>query len=94
MKPGDRVVCVNGDFHPEIAKYFQQLPIKDKEYTIRTVRPIGAEGGILLEEIKNKSIFFKMYQGNLEPAFHPNRFRVVEPTKEIERVESDELVAA
>jgi len=91
MKPGDRVICVNSDFHPEITKFFQNLPVKDKEYIIRAVRPIAAEGGILLEEVKNTPIFFKLYQGKLEPAFHPNRFRMAEPVKSMERVEEETL---
>lgn len=92
MRVGDKVVCINGDFHPEIAKHFQYLPEKDKEYIVRAVRPIAAEGGILLEGLKNKPIFFKLYQGNLEPAFHPNRFRLAEPIKKLEKVEEEELV--
>jgi hypothetical protein len=94
MRIGDKVVCINGDFHPEIAKFFKALPVKDKEYIIRAVRPVAAEGGILLEGLKNDPIFFKLYQGKLEPAFHPNRFRVVEPTKSLEKVEEEELAAA
>lgn len=99
MRVGDKVVCINGDFHPEIAKHFQYLPEKDKEYIIRAIRPMAAEGGILLEGLRNKSIFFKMYQGNLEPAFHSARFRLIDPiynsieNEEYERIEEEVLLS-
>ena len=94
MRVGDKIICINGDFHTEVAKFFQSLPVKDKEYIVRAVRPMAAEGGILLEEVKNAPIFFNLYQGKLEPAFNPNRFRMAEPIKSLERVEEDKLELA
>ena len=58
-------------------------------YTIRSVRPAGAEGGVLLEEIKNDPIFFQAYQGKLEPAFKSNRFV---PLDELESEEAETAV--
>ena len=76
FKVGQKIVCINGDFsmHPFISEHYKVLPVKDKTYTVRQVRPTGAEGGILLDEIKNPPIFFTLYQGKLEPAFNPKRF--------------------
>jgi len=53
---------------------------------------LAAEGGILLEEVKNAPIFFNLYQGKLEPAFHRNRFRLKEPIYNSTEVESYEKV--
>lgn len=91
MKVGMKVVCINDDFsmHPFISEHYKNLPKKDKTYTIRQVRPAGAEGGILLEEIKNPPIFFTLYQGKLEPAFNPKRFV---PLDEFYSKEAEEAV--
>jgi hypothetical protein len=91
FKPGMKVVCIDGDFsmHPMIFEHYQSLPKQDQVYTIRKVRPMGAEGGVLLEEIKNDPVFFVHFQGKLEPAFHPRRFV---PLDEFESEEVEEAV--
>lgn len=91
FKVGMKVVCIDGDFsmHPMIFEHYQQLPSQDQVYTVRAVRPMGAEGGILLEEIKNAPVFFAHFQGKLEPAFHPRRFV---PLDELESKEAEEAV--
>jgi len=91
FKPGMKVVCINGDFsmHPMIHEHYQELPKQDAVYTIREVRPMGAEGGILLEEIKNDSVYFAHFQGKLEPAFNPKRFV---PLDELESEEVEKAV--
>lgn len=72
----DQVVCINGDFsmYPMINQHYKSLPTEGNIYTVREIRPSNAEGGILLEEIINPTIWFEHYQGNLEPAFSPKRF--------------------
>ena len=91
FKPGQRVVCIDGDFsmHPMIFEHYSCLPKKDQIYTVRKIRPAGAEGGILLEEIKNDPIFFHAYQGKLEPAFKATRFA---PLDELESEEAEKAV--
>jgi hypothetical protein len=91
FKPGMKVVCIDDDFsmHPMISEHYKVLPKKDITYTIRQVRPAGAEGGILLDEIKNPPIFFTLYQGKLEPAFNPIRFA---PLDELHSEEAEKAV--
>jgi len=91
FKPGTKVVCINSDFsmHPMIVEHYQALPLKDQVYTVREVRPMGAEGGILIEELKNTPVFFAHFGGKLEPAFNPKRFA---PLNEIESEEATEAV--
>ena len=75
MKVNDKVVCLDDNFPMEItSKWFEQLPIKNEIYTIREIRPAGAEGGILLNELRNKPKYFEVFKGHLEPAFSPKRF--------------------
>jgi hypothetical protein len=64
MQVGDKVVCVNDQFPKPLAKYYLNLPIKDKVYTVRAVyvgrgimHPISdaapTEIGLLLLELVN-----------------------------------------
>lgn len=91
MKTGSKVICIDGLFnHPNIGKCFSHLPITGREYTIREIRPINADGGVLLKEIKNAKIFFATYQGYLEPAFDRGRFREIEKEEvEVDRLKED-----
>lgn len=90
MKPGQKVRCMNGDFHPQIIRggMFEFFPVKNEVYTIREIRPFNAEGGILLMEIHNKPVYFPHYDGFMEPAFAQDRFKVCgEEFTEDDRVE-------
>lgn len=91
FKPGTRVICVNSDFsmYPMITEHYQALPIKNNVYTVKEVRPMGAEGGILLEELSNSPVFFPHFGGKMEPAFNPNRFR---PLDTLENEEAEKAV--
>lgn len=72
---GQRIMCVDDRFrNTKTMQHFTQWVKRDKTYTVREIRPAGAEGGILLEEIKNPPCYFPHFGGNLEPAFHPKRF--------------------
>jgi hypothetical protein len=64
MQVGQQVVCVNDYFPGPLAKYYTNLPVKGKTYTIRAVYigrgimhtiPGAADGeiGILLKELLN-----------------------------------------
>ena len=37
FQEGQKVVCVNDTFPPDIVKYYIHLPIKDQTYTIRSI---------------------------------------------------------
>jgi hypothetical protein len=64
MEVGQRVVCVDDHFPKPLAKYYVNLPIKDKIYTIRAVfvgrrlmhpskGTVETEIGVLLRELVN-----------------------------------------
>src|SRR5258708_3821599 len=64
MQVGQRVVCVDDHFPTPLAKYYVNLPIKDKIYTIRAVfvgrrlmhpssGAVETEIGVLLRELVN-----------------------------------------
>ena len=75
FKVGDKVVCINDTVDPRIKEVFGEWVIKDKEYTVRGTRN-GLHGhfGVLLEEIKNKSIPIPELGGKAEPGFAEWRF--------------------
>ena len=76
---GQKIACIDDRYSNEATmQHFKQWIERDKTYTVRQVRPHGAEGGILLEEIKNPPCYFPQFGGNLEPAFNPRRFVAVE----------------
>lgn len=57
---GQRVVCINDDFPPQIAKMYAQLPVKGKTYRVRDVylgqeKPGAKDAtcGITLFELRN-----------------------------------------
>ena len=92
LSVGQKVVCIDDSpSTPETMINFVKWVKKDETYTIRSIRPAGAEGGILLDEVKNPPVHFPHFGGNLEPAFHPRRFvslqtkeKVREKVKEVE----------
>lgn len=90
MKKGQIVTCIYADIHPLILRYYKYIPVKGGRYTVRDIRPFNAEGGLLLEEIRNTPIFLPHYSGYIEPAFSQDRFRIAgEESFEIDRVEED-----
>lgn len=84
MKPGSRVICVNGDFSqygPRLYRDFQNLPQEGVQYTIREMK-WEAENNtarVLLEEIENPPVFIDLLQASAEPGFDGKRFREIEP---------------
>ena len=90
MKPGQKIVCINGEVHPVIKKLYKEFPILKGIYTVRCIRPLNAEGGILLNELRNTPVYLPHYGGYIEPAFAQERFRLCgEETFEEDRVEID-----
>ncbi|HWH69837.1 MAG TPA: hypothetical protein VNT26_10650 [Candidatus Sulfotelmatobacter sp.] len=101
MQVGQQVVCVDDYFPGPLAKYYAQLPVKGRTYTIRAVyvgRAImhtqtgAADGeiGVLLKELVNGPD--PRNKHGLELGFKAERFR---PLKEDETTTEnvDELVA-
>jgi hypothetical protein len=90
MKIGSKVVCVNDKFdHPNTNNVYQQLPVTQKEYIIRSYKNTPQGPSVLLEEIKNAKIYFDEYMGELEPRFHANRFRQIEVLDLVEEFENE-----
>jgi hypothetical protein len=93
---GEKVVCI--DDSPSTAttmSKFETWPKEGEVYRVRDQRPSGAEGGVLLEELRNPPVYFAQVMGKLEPAFNPARFRRMEEQKseeEAEEKESEEAV--
>jgi len=73
---GSKVVCIDDDFskHPDIHKDYQQLPVKHETYVVREMRPMALDGGLMLDELHNKPIWFDLVMGFLEPGFAHRRF--------------------
>jgi len=76
---GDKVVCVNATKQPhtidELNKDVPNWVAKDEEYTIREICDYDFVVAILLEEISNPPLFFKLLGRVAEPAFASWRFR-------------------
>jgi len=89
---GQRVVCINDTFSPEIAKMYAQLPVKGTTYRVREVY-LGQESptakdatcGITLFELRNPP------DARLrELGFNSERFA---PLDELPEVEQEEEIA-
>lgn len=94
LNVGDRVVCVDDSIQAnmanEIMRDFQVWVNKGKKYTIREILDNdGIVVGILLEEIHNMPIYFRLIRKMQEPAFGAFRFKKLEPAMSEE--EADEF---
>ena len=56
--PGQRVLCIDGKFHPSVWEYVDEVPIEGEVYTVRRIRLGGCDNvtgkpgpAIALEEI-------------------------------------------
>jgi hypothetical protein len=87
MTVGQQVVCVDDRFPGPLAKYYDQLPVKGRTYTIRAVfigrrvmhtAPGAADGeiGLLLKELLNKPDPRNIHGQEL--GFNSERFRPLE----------------
>lgn len=100
MQAGEHVVCVDDRFPKPLARYYLNLPIKDKTYTIRAVfigrgvmhpGPGADDGevGLLLEELLNGMDPRHKYKQEL--GFNSERFRPLRERDGSAEIE-DELV--
>src|SRR5271169_2554816 len=74
---GDKVVCVDGKFPPDISKLYDALPVKDSTYVVRDIRlgiNLTMEGdvSVLLIGLVNPKADSK---AGLERGFRADRFR-------------------
>ncbi len=77
---GDKVVCVDDKFPPDISKLYDALPVKDSTYVVRDIRlgiNLTMEGdvSVLLIGLLNPKADSK---ANLERGFRADRFRPLE----------------
>jgi len=77
---GDKVVCVDDKFPPDISKLYTALPVKDATYVVRDIRlgiNLTMEGdvSVLLIGLVNPKADSK---ANLERGFRADRFRPLE----------------
>ena len=77
---GDKVVCVDDKFPPDISKLYTALPVKDTTYVVRDIRlgiNLTMEGdvSVLLIGLVNPKADSK---ANLERGFRADRFRPLE----------------
>lgn len=102
MQVGQQVVCVDDYFPGPLAKYYKELPVKGRTYTIRAVyigraimhsSPGTSDGeiGVLLKELVNPPD--PRNRHGLELGFKSERFR---PLEEMETTNEnvDEMVMA
>lgn len=93
---GDKVVCVDGKFHPHVAKLYTALPVEGRTYVVREVRlgvrPDRARTGdvsLLLVGLVNPRANSR---AALERGFSQERFRHLDEAKG--RGEQSELAEA
>lgn len=97
MVEGTKVVCVDDLFPKEVLKYYTNLPVKDKVYTIRSVEVgIGIDGqagevAVTLVELSNP---VSNKYPHRERGFKAERFRELEPIKEHEEELAETLTAS
>ena len=73
MKPGEQVICVDDSKNPNTDySMFSGWVQEGQKYTVRRVEDSGNR--VLLEEVKNSSIYFSNLAGNAEPGFSSKRF--------------------
>jgi hypothetical protein len=89
---GDKVVCVDDKFPPDISKLYDALPVKDSTYVVRDIRlgiNLTMEGdvSVLLIGLVNPKADSK---ANLERGFRADRFRPLEELRG-EKTESTDV---
>lgn len=93
---GDRVVCIDASMQSEAVEELKRtVPNwvkKNEQYTIREIKTNrGIVSSVLLEEIDNPVIFFKILGGFQEPAFAEWRFRKLKPNESLVEVSQEIL---
>ena len=106
FEPGEKVVCVDDKFHPEIACLFTALPQKGETYTVRECEPgrarwVSAQKGwdsvdmkVLLVELVNPVDPSTLLGCPSELGFAARRFAPLEEITKSEQAEKEELIPA
>jgi hypothetical protein len=75
MEVGSKVFCVDGT-RKRGSEFFEQFVEEGEVYTIRTKVYDGLSGKyrLLLDEVKNPSVYVTELMGSVEPGFDSKRF--------------------
>jgi hypothetical protein len=104
FEPGEKVVCVDDRFHPEIACLYTALPQKGVTYTVRECEPgrakwVSAQKGwdsvdmkVLLVELVNPVDPSTLLGCPSELGFAARRFAPLEENGELEEAENEMLI--
>ena len=81
---GDKVVCVDDKFPPDISKLYDALPVKDSTYVVRDIRlginlTLEGDVSVLLVGLVNPKADSK---AGLERGFRADRFRPLQELRE------------
>ena len=81
---GDKVVCVDDKFPPDIGKLYDALPVKDSTYVVRDIRlginlTLEGDVSVLLIGLVNPKADSK---SALERGFRADRFRPLQELRE------------
>jgi hypothetical protein len=78
--PGQRVICIDGKFHPSVWEYVNDVPIEGEIYTVRSVRLGGRDNvtGKIGPAICLKEISGRLPGVNSEVAWIVRRFAPVD----------------
>ena len=81
---GDKVVCVDDKFPPDISKLYDALPVKDSTYVVRDIRlginlTLEGDVSVLLIGLVNPKANSK---SALERGFRADRFRPLQELRE------------
>jgi hypothetical protein len=81
---GDKVVCVDDKFPPDISKLYDALPVKDSTYVVRDIRlginlTMEDDVSVLLVGLVNPKADSK---SALERGFRADRFRPLQELRE------------
>ena len=81
---GDKVVCVDDKFPPDISKLYDALPVKDSTYVVRDIRlginlTLEGDVSVLLIGLINPKADSK---SALERGFRADRFRPLQELRE------------
>lgn len=93
FKPGEKVICVDASENQKVSEFFQEWLVEGKEYTVR--RCEGSLNGIprvLLEEVRNDSVFVAEVGGKIESGFSGKRFKSVDTLYAEDSVEESGVI--
>lgn len=89
MKPNDKVVCVDDNFHGAITDpafdFVGPIPKKDSVYTVEKV--MQDDEGVKSLRLTGATVFYNATRGRIETGFRAVRFRKLDEVKQEVMVE-------